>query len=257
MSEKPILAQTLIDGGRVVIYDAARMAAPAADRFVAANLKDAVLLDGGRGHTFAFRAEFGHAVLRRYLRGGAVAKYLGDRYLWTGAENTRPLREFKLLSAAHAAGLRVPRPLAAQVQRQGVFYTGDLMMARIVDGQKLSSVLDGLVDWNRFNWSALGNSLGQAHAAGFEHPDLNAHNLLIDSANRVWIIDWDRGTQRDPTRGDWPHANIRRLHRSLHKIFGARVRAADALTGWNALIDAHARAFRTGPRSQLRPGRRT
>lgn len=255
VSEKPILAQTLVEGRRIVIYDAARLPAPTPDRFVAANWPDPVLLDGGRGHTYAVRGDFGEAVLRRYRRGGAIARYLGDRYLWSGIERARPIAEFKLLVAAHAAGLRVPRPLAAQVQREGMFYTGDLMMARIA-GQKLSSALDTMPDWSAFHWAALGNSIGKVHAAGFEHADLNAHNVLIDTGNRVWLIDWDRGSRRDPKSGNWPQANLNRLQRSLHKVFGARMRAPGADAGWAALVEAHARALRTGPPTRKRPGRR-
>ncbi len=255
VSEKPIFAQTLVEGRRIVIYDAARLPVPAPERFVAANWPEPVLLDGGRGRTYAVRGEFGEAVLRRYRRGGAVARYLGDRYLWSGVEQARPIREFKLLAEAHAAGLRVPRPLAAQVQRLGLFYTGDLMMARIA-GQKLSSVLEALPDWSGFAWSALGNSIGKVHAAGFEHADLNAHNLLVDAGMRIWIIDWDRGSRRDPKTGDWPQANLRRLQRSFNKIFGARMRAPGAISGWTALVEAHARALRTGPPSRKKPGRR-
>lgn len=255
VSEKPILAQTLEMQGRIVIYDAARLAVPAPERFSAAHWPDPILLDGGRGRTYAIRGEFGEAVLRRYRRGGAVARYLGDRYLWTGAEHARPVREFRLLAAAHAAGLRVPRPLAAQVERHGLFYTGDLLMARI-QGQKLSTLLEALSDWSKFNWAGLGNSIGKAHAAGFEHADLNAHNLLSDVGNRIWIIDWDRGTRRDPKDDRWQQANLRRLSRSLHKIFGAHMRDAAAAAGWTALTEAHARAVRTGPPTRRQPGRR-
>ena len=39
---------------------------------------------GGRGGAWFIDADFGPAVLRRYLRGGLVAHISRDRYLWRG-----------------------------------------------------------------------------------------------------------------------------------------------------------------------------
>src|SRR3546814_4574658 len=45
-----------------------------------------------------------------------------NRYIWRGAASTRSFAEFDLLSFMHAAGLPVPRPLAAAYWRQGLSY---------------------------------------------------------------------------------------------------------------------------------------
>jgi len=255
VSEKPILAQTNFEASRVVIYDRARLSPPGVELFKVQHWPQACLLDGGRGRTYGIRADFGDAVLRHYRRGGFISRFVEDRYLWTGAARSRPVREFELLAQAHAAGLRVPRPIAAQVLRFGAVYSGDLIMARIVDGQKLSNLLLGQSDWTRVNWAGLGNVIGRAHASGFEHADLNAHNVLSDSAGRFWIIDWDRGRRSDPQSGSWTTANLLRLQRSLRKLFQSRLDEPDARKAWSALVEAHARAVRAatayhGPGSQ-------
>jgi 3-deoxy-D-manno-octulosonic acid kinase len=177
-------------------------------------------------------------VLRRYRRGGAVARVLKDSYVWTGVGQTRPLREFRLLAAATAAGLPVPRPLAAEVRRRGAFYSGDLLMARIDAAQTLSAHLAAATDWSRIDWRAIGATLGRIHASGFEHADLNAHNLLVDRLGKVWVIDWDRGRQRP--RGDWNDHVLARLQRSLRKLHGTRADDDDARAAWRSLLDAHA-----------------
>jgi 3-deoxy-D-manno-octulosonic acid kinase len=236
--EQPIQAQMLTDGDRIVIYDAARLPAPAPAWFTPEYWPQRSVLDRGRGATFAFRASFGDAVLRRYRRGGAVARVLKDSYVWTGAAQTRPLREFRLLAAATMAGLPVPRPLAAEVRRRGAFYSGDLLMARIDATQTLSALLATASDWSVIDWNAIGATLGRIHARGFEHADLNAHNLLLDSDHRFWVIDWDRGRQR--SRGDWTDRVLARLQRSLRKLHGARADADDARAAWRSLLDAHA-----------------
>ncbi|MBK9656549.1 MAG: hypothetical protein IPO66_14245 [Rhodanobacteraceae bacterium] len=78
MIEQPIQAQMLTDGDRVVIYDAARLPAPQPGWFTPEHWPQRSVLDRGRGATFALHADFGDAVLRRYRRGGAVARCSGQ-----------------------------------------------------------------------------------------------------------------------------------------------------------------------------------
>ncbi len=231
----------LTDGERIVIYDAARLPPPTPAWFTPEHWPERSVLDRGRGATFALRAGFGEAVLRRYRRGGAVARVLKDSYVWTGDAQTRPVREFRLLAAAIAQGLPVPRPLAAEVRRRGALYSGDLLMARIAGTETLSARLAASDDWNDVDWGRIGATLGRIHAHGFQHADLNAHNLLLDDQHQVWVIDWDRGRQR--ARGDWSEQVLARLQRSLRKLFGARADAEVARLGWRRLLDAHAAAL--------------
>lgn len=242
---RPIQAQLLTEGDRVVIYDAARLPAPAPGLFDPGAFSERDLLDRGRGATFAVRVNALDAVLRRYRRGGVVSRWLNDRYLWTGHARARPIREFRLLAEALAAGLPVPRPLAAEARRQGAYYTGSLLMERIADARTLSSILTTAPDWQRVDWSALGQLLGRTHALGFQHADLNAHNVMIDTAGVYWLIDWDRGQRRALDR-HWPAHVLQRLQRSLRKLYGERVSAVDARQGWQQLLAAHERALDAG-----------
>ncbi len=239
MIERAIQAQMLTDGDRVVIYDAARLPPPAAAWFDPGALAaSAACSTAAAAPPMPSMRRSAPAVLRRYRRGGAVARVLKDSYVWTGAASTRPLREFRLLAAAIDAGLPVPRPLAAEVRRRGAFYSGDLLMAQIAAAETLSARLAAATDWMAVDWARLGDILGHVHARGFQHADLNAHNLLLDSQGAVWVIDWDRGRQRAPA--GWSAEVLARLQRSLRKLFGARVEAADARAGWQQLLAAHA-----------------
>ena len=61
--------------------------------------KDALRMQsGGRGGVAIIATPVGECVLRHYRRGGLVASVMGDRYLWTGAERSRPFMEFRLLA---------------------------------------------------------------------------------------------------------------------------------------------------------------
>ncbi|HVF35829.1 MAG TPA: lipopolysaccharide kinase InaA family protein, partial [Candidatus Saccharimonadia bacterium] len=123
-------------GSGAVIYDAAHCsAAQAADWFGAASPGGHV--EGGRGGVRYVPGEHGRTVIRHYHRGGLVARLLGDRFLYFGAERTRPVREFRVLAAAHALGLPVPRPVAAQFRRGLLFYRADLATSAIEPARTL------------------------------------------------------------------------------------------------------------------------
>jgi 3-deoxy-D-manno-octulosonic acid kinase len=206
---------------------------------------------GGRGGITFVRTPPGNKdgggwVLRHYRRGGMVARVMGDRYLWNGAEQTRSFAEFRLLAELARRGLDVPRPVAARYRRNGVHYRADLITAQISDAQTLArrasaGTLDAAIA------QRVGSAIARLHASGVYHADLNAHNLLLDPRT-VWIIDFDRGELREPQRA-WQLANLARLKRSLLKL-GA---AGDGDQGdrvfeqeiWHPLMSAYERSFDT------------
>ena len=170
----------------------------------------------GRGTTWFVRHFAQEWVLRRFRRGGMVAALLGDRYLWTGLAHTRAWREWHLLAQLHTAGLPVPAPIAAQVCRQGIFYRASIVTRRIPDSQPLSQRLQQSALPPEI-WQAIGRCIRQLHQAGADHADLNAHNILLDSNDAVYVIDFDRGTLRSQA-GSWQQKNLSRLRRSLVKL---------------------------------------
>ena len=168
----------------------------------------------GRGTTVFVRDGGRELALRHYQRGGLFGRLLGDRYLWTGLENTRPWREWYLLADLHSQGLPVPRPVAARCARSGLFYRADLLTERL-PGQPLAQWLaDGPLAAEQVE--AVGRCIRRFHRAGVFHADLNARNILLDAAGRVSLIDFDKGELRPP--GAWQQQNLARLHRSLEKF---------------------------------------
>jgi 3-deoxy-D-manno-octulosonic acid kinase len=192
---------------------------------------------GGRGGAIAIDTPLGSCILRHYCRGGMVARFLGDRYLWTGAERTRAFAEFRLLAALVARGLRVPRPVAARYCRHGVYYRADLITRRIENAVSLAQCVTAGT-WDARGAAAVGRALAEFHAAGVDHADLNAHNVLF-GAGGVWLIDLDRGALRAPAR-TWQLANLARLRRSLRKIGAALAgEAAFERELWSPLLAAY------------------
>lgn len=174
---------------------------------------------GGRGAAWFIEAPFGPAVLRRYLRGGLVARISRDTHLWRGTDRVRSFAEFRLLRRLLDLKLPVPRPLAAYYLRKGHRYRAAILLERIEHVHSLGHRAATL--GADAPWQEAGRLVAQFHRAGLDHVDLNAHNLLFDDAGKGWIIDLDRCQLRIPATG-WRERNLARLKRSLLKLRGER-----------------------------------
>ncbi|MFT3792417.1 MAG: 3-deoxy-D-manno-octulosonic acid kinase [Rudaea sp.] len=192
---------------------------------------------GGRGGIVFAHTPCGDWALRHYRRGGFAARVLGDRYLWSGAGNTRSFAEFRLLHDLGERGFDVSRPVAARYRRSGAHYRADLITQFIPDAATLTwRMQHGGID--AATLARAGEAIARLHAAGVYHADLNAHNVLVD-AHKVWLIDFDRGELRAPRRA-WQRANLLRLKRSLVKIGAARDgEGAFERDVWRPLMDAY------------------
>ncbi|PZQ19709.1 MAG: 3-deoxy-D-manno-octulosonic acid kinase [Rhodanobacter denitrificans] len=219
-----------------VLYDAALGAAPQSAWFEPAVAATAPPR-GGRGRVALVDTPAGRGVLRHYRRGGLVARFSADRYLWLGLERTRAFREFRLLARLREAGLAVPSPLAARVQRDGLRYRADLVTGLIADARTLAErVVGGEADEDLA--ARTGEAIARLHGTGCWHADLNAHNILIDATGTIWLIDFDRSRLRAPTLG-WQQQNLARLRRSLEKIGARRHLAAFEARFWHPLLAAY------------------
>jgi 3-deoxy-D-manno-octulosonic acid kinase len=169
---------------------------------------------GGRGAAWFVEGPFGAGVLRHYLRGGWMARLSRDRFAWRGASAARSLREFELLARLRAAGLPVPAPIAALATRRGMTYSAAILVARLPGVDSLAIRVAELGD--AAPWESVGAAIAAFHRQGAHHADLNANNVLLDSAQATWLIDWDKGVLEDGP-GAWCGRVLARLARSLRK----------------------------------------
>lgn len=198
----------------------------------------------GRGTTLIVEEGARRLVLRHYRRGGLVAHISPDRYLWRGESVSRPFHELTLVARLHAAGLPVPVPVAARYLREGATYRGDIITEYLEDTQSLAQRLaSGPPVFD--TWAAIGRCLRRFHDAGVCHADLNAHNILLRDTTTVFLIDFDRGSQRPMQQsgqqpgGLWRDANLVRLRRSLEKLNDQHGdRRFDDLQ-WHCLLSAY------------------
>ena len=216
-------------------------------RFLASNWLHSEPVQGvlgsqGRGNTMYVGNVPRQFVLRHYVRGGLIGKLIDDTYVWTGADASRPFREWRMLAKLADSGLRVPRPAAARYKRKGPFYSADLITVRVPNVRALSARLHDQPGDEKF-WHDLGAAIHQFHAHGVFHADMNAYNLQIDTSGHLWMLDFDRGRLLPP--GQWQQNTLNRLHRSLQKLKAANPGLYYDERSWELLLEGYFAASRS------------
>jgi 3-deoxy-D-manno-octulosonic acid kinase len=244
-----INAQVLSTATGAIVFDAALGTVPGPEWFDPAHWRPLGQASAGRGGVVFVDTPAGACALRHYHRGGLAARVSADRYVWTGGERTRAFREFRLLATLSDRGLPVPAPVAARYQREGIAYRADLLTHRIASSRTLAACMtERTLDAELAE--DVGATLARFHAANVWHADLNAHNILVDENDVIWLVDFDRGRLRSPDVG-WRRANIARLRRSFDKLGARRYEAFDTRF-WEPLLDAYRDSFRTALTQEAR-----
>jgi len=230
-----------------ILYDKSIINQISEERFLPGGWPHAEAVTGalrsaGRGDTMFVGNVPRQFVLRHYMRGGVIGKFIRDLYVFSGADKTRSFREWRLLDKLSSNKLRVPRPAAARYCQRGTFYTADIITVRIPEVVTLSQYIANTHPDEAF-WHSVGESIYGFHKAGVYHADMNAYNLQIDSSGALWMLDFDKGALKPP--GQWQQATLRRLHRSMQKIValdpGLNFRAAN----WEQLLEGYFSASRS------------
>jgi len=208
----------ITSGAHTVLYDAALREHVDASWFDPAHWHGARGVEretSGRGAVLIVPHGDETWVVRHYRRGGYVQRFIEDHYIWLGTERSRSFREWRLLRRLHDAGLPVPNPIAAHVHRIGALYTADIITTYLPDTRKLSAfIAEHAVP--RDCWRRIGRMVRAVHEHGVDHPDLTAHNILLDARDQLFLVDFDNAHVKPP--GPWQRAGVERLQRSLRKV---------------------------------------
>jgi 3-deoxy-D-manno-octulosonic acid kinase len=213
------VSERVLTAGRHSVLCGADLPGPAdAGWFDAAHWQSAgsvALETSGRGAVLVVKHGAQTWAVRHYHRGGFVARFVADHYVWSGVDSTRSFREWRLLRKLRDAGLPVPNPIAAHVYRTGPIYTADIITTYLPDTRKLSAFIsDGTVPAHC--WRRIGRMVRAVHLHGVDHPDLTAHNILLDARGSLFLVDFDNA--RVKPAGSWQRAGVDRLQRSLRKV---------------------------------------
>ena len=178
--------------------------------------KDSELLLGGRGTSLKIKIDGNWFVLRRYLRGGLMSRFLKDEYFWAGLRRSRPFQEHNVVEYALQHDLPVPEVLGYCVQKSGLFYRASILSRFIPNQGTLAAILDAH-NMSDKNWLELGALIKRLHRVSIFHADLNANNILLGDDGRFYLIDFDKARIM-PQKGAWTEHTLQRLLRSLDKI---------------------------------------
>lgn len=236
---------TLVCGNSHILFDANLLTKPDDHLFSNDWLNQHGILKStgsGRGESWFIDIEYPAQqsrqwVLRHYLRGGLVAKLNRDMYLGWQAEHSRAWKEWRLLHHMHTLDLPVPRPLAARARwpagRLSGLYQADLLLERIPHCSNLSSLLEQQA-LSETLWRNIGHCLKTFHQHDISHADLNANNILIDTQQKIYLIDFDRC--RITRDAQLKAGNLPRLHRSLLKLQGLHATYHFTEQDWQHLL---------------------
>ena len=192
--------------------------------------------EAGRGNVTFFLYAEKPMVHKHYLRGGLISKLIFDQYLWLSLDQTRAFVEFRALEEMSQLGLPVPRPIAARVNRRWGCYTAELITEKIDNTKTLG---DCLYDesFSEHIFLIIGETIKNFHSKGCYHPDLNVENILIDDAQNVFLLDFDRWKSRGATKR-LGTSNLERLKSSINKRQVSRGRPFPQKE-WEGLLDAY------------------
>lgn len=193
----------------------------------------------GRGPVYAIPENSESWVVRHCRRGGAMARWLGDRYLRVGT--LRPIRELRASLELPRRGIQTPRIVAVAIYPAGPFYRADVASTRVPRATDLAQTLfeagSTAGDDRVLACRAAGDLVRKLAEHGILHADLNAKNILlewIERPPRVHLLDLDACRFVAPS-SSWQRARMRRrLWRSLRKWEARSGRPLDALE-WEAL----------------------
>lgn len=146
----------------------------------------------GRGGVRVLRLGGVATVVRRYRRGGALRRFLPDRF----RSADRAFRELELSVALRAEGLPIPEPLAALARRTRLGWELAIATRLVVGARPLPAFVAEHAALRRPAMRAAGALVARAFAAGLLHPDLHPGNVLARAASdgepELTLIDLDR-----------------------------------------------------------------
>ena len=191
----------------------------------------------GRGTVWFLDTPVGQTVLRRYRRGGFIAKFNTFHFFTQPIEQTRAFKELALLERLQQLGLPAPKPVAGMIRRNGLFYQAWLMTQVIPNAKDLYECLQQ-TPLEEAVWQRIGRTIAEFHKHNVYHSDLNCHNIMIDTSFQVWVIDFDKCSIRNDQKG-WKKENLERLKRSFLKEQGKHAQFQFSEDAWQALLQGY------------------
>jgi len=131
----------------------------------------------------------GSMVVKYYFRGGLIQYLIKRRYLKWG--KTRCQIEYEILNKVRSLGIAAPKPIAFAFESK-LFYRCWLITEEIKRHQTLAQLSLDKAEQARATMGQIVAQVATLINNHIFHVDLHPGNVLVDSNNRVFLIDFDR-----------------------------------------------------------------
>lgn len=152
------------------------------------NTVDSIL--GGRSSVAIAQLEgVGSVVVKYYTRGGLLRYMVKRKYLKWG--KTRCQLEYEVLQKVRRLGISAPEPIAYAF-RGGLFYRAWLVTKEIKHHQTLAELSRADEKHAHDVMKEVIDQVSILINNNILHVDLHPGNVLVDSGNRVFLVDFDK-----------------------------------------------------------------
>jgi 3-deoxy-D-manno-octulosonic acid kinase len=191
---------------------------------------DSVL--GGRTSVAAAQLEgIGAVVVKHYTRGGLIRYLVRRRYLRWG--KTRSQSEYEVLQTVRNLGISAPEPIAYASTEGLFFYRAWLVTREIKQPSTLAELSCANQERTQIVMAKVIYEVSKLVKNYIYHADLHPGNVLVNSSDRVFILDFDkaclsrknRNKLRDQYISRWRRAVVKhRLPKTLSQMMEAGLR---------------------------------
>ena len=172
------------------------------------------VLGGRTALTFNEIDGLGSVAIKSYTRGGWMRYLIKQRYLKLG--KTRAQIEFELLQVVRNLGINAPEPVV-YAHRGRIFYRAWLVSRAIK--HPLSLALLSLKNEKKTRL-AMESVIGQISLLiqnGILHVDLHPGNIVVDGADQIFLVDFDKGQIHHGSRKKLRDRYLTRWQRAVNK----------------------------------------
>lgn len=182
---------------------------------LAKKLKESEVLPHlGRGGIKILSVDDRHLVSRKYLHGGLLRLFTGDRFF----SEKRCLKEAEITQHLRSKGFPVVTPVATVTERRLVTYRLNLLTILEQGSVSLLDYLAGAANRDRMSMiSGFTHLFNRLQSIGVYHPDLHIDNVLVTATQKLLFLDFDRAKKRTLTAND-RELMLYRLMRHIDKM---------------------------------------
>ena len=170
---------------------------------------------GGRSSIATAQLEgIGAVVIKYYTRGGFIRNLVKRRYLKWG--KTRGQIEYELLQRVRSLGVNAPEPIAYAFQGS-LFYKGWLVTKEIKQKQTLAELSCSNKGRCHILMKELIDQISILINNNIFHVDLHPGNVLVDSNDRVFLLDFDKACLSRQNKNKLRDHYLKRWRRAVIK----------------------------------------